>query len=76
MLRIRYERLRLHWNQTTLSFRASVSVGDISRIETGRLRPYPSQIERLAAVLGVPSDELLQDVPSDAEEITPTAVTA
>ena len=39
-----------------------ISVGDIGRIETGRLRPYDSQIAKLAAVLEVAPDALLQDV--------------
>jgi transcriptional regulator with XRE-family HTH domain len=44
-----------------------MSVGDISRIESGRLRPYPSQLEKLARALGVQPDELLQDVAELAE---------
>jgi len=39
-----------------------MSVADISRIESGRLRPYPSQLEKLAAVLEVNRDELLDEV--------------
>jgi transcriptional regulator with XRE-family HTH domain len=53
MLRLKAERLRRGWTQVDLSYHARVSPAEISRIETGRLRPYPSQVERIAHVLGV-----------------------
>ncbi len=62
MLRVKYERLRRGWNQTSLAYHASMSVGDISRIERGRLRPYPSQLEKLANVLRIDRQALLQNV--------------
>jgi ribosome-binding protein aMBF1 (putative translation factor) len=49
-----------------------MSVGDISRIESGRLRPYPSQVEKLATLLGVHRDELLQEVEGEKVATTPS----
>lgn len=60
MIRMKQERLRRGWNQTTLGFHAGLSTSDISRIESGRLQPYPSQIERLETALGLAASELLQ----------------
>ena len=42
--------------------RAKVSAADICRIETGRMVPYPSHAERLAAVLGLEPEELTVEV--------------
>ena len=47
-------------------------MADISRIETGRLRPYPNQLGKLAAVLDVPRDDLLKPV-SARDAATATA---
>jgi ribosome-binding protein aMBF1 (putative translation factor) len=51
-----------------------MSVADVSRIESGRLRPYESQVEKLATALGVTREELLQDdEPRGAAEPAPAA---
>ena len=62
MLRIKHERLRRGWIQVDLAYHSRVPVADVSRIETGRLRPYDSQITKLATALGVGPTELLQEV--------------
>jgi transcriptional regulator with XRE-family HTH domain len=55
-------RLRLGWSQQELAVFAGVSVADVSRIETGRLRPYPGQAQKLAHVLGLRAEELQNEV--------------
>lgn len=62
MLRIKYERIRFGYNQTALAFYAGMSVSDISRIETGRLKPYPAQLEKLSNILDIPPDQLLKEI--------------
>lgn len=62
MLKVKAERLRNGWNQVTLAFYSGISVADISRIECGRLRPYPSQLEKLAGVLGIEAGALIEPV--------------
>lgn len=57
--RVRHERLRRGWSQTALSFHAKVATPDVSRIETGRLRPTSKQAEKLAAALGLDPATLL-----------------
>ena len=47
------------WTQADLSHYSRMSSADISRIETGRLIPTPSQRERLADVLGLSRDEVV-----------------
>jgi hypothetical protein len=39
----------------------------VSRIETGRLQPYPRQLVRLAKVLGLQPGDLLQPVEGPLE---------
>lgn len=60
--RIRKERLLRKWSLEDLGSRARVSAADICRIETGRMVPYPSHAERLAAALGLKPEELTQEV--------------
>ena len=62
MLKIRAERLRRNWSQTQLAARANLSSSQVSQIETGRIKPYPRQIHRLARALEIPADELLVSV--------------
>jgi transcriptional regulator with XRE-family HTH domain len=65
-LRIKIERLRRKWTQTDLGARSGLSASDISRIETGRLRPYPGQAARLAKALKVAPEDLLEHVEAKA----------
>ncbi len=74
MLRVKHERLRRGWNQTALAFHAGLSVPEVSRIETGRLRPYPRQLARLSAVLGLDGAVLLEVVDSAAFEQSAPAI--
>lgn len=60
--RIKAERLKRNWRQTDLACFARMSTSDISRIESGRMIPYPTHAERLAKVLGIRPDELLEEV--------------
>ena len=62
MFRIKQQRLRRGWNQVKLSCKADVPVSDISKIENGRALPYPAQRERLARVLQLDPDTLLDEV--------------
>jgi transcriptional regulator with XRE-family HTH domain len=67
MLRIKRERMQLGWSQTALAYFCGMSAGDISRIETGRLRPYPNQLLKISKVLTLAPESLLEDVDSAAE---------
>lgn len=62
MLRLKLMRLQKGWNQTTLAFHARVTPAELSRIETGRLRPHPRQLERIGRVLDLASAALLDEV--------------
>ena len=62
MLRMKAIRLARGWSQPVLAVAAKVGVGDVSRIETGRLVPYPGQAVRLAKVLGCEVGELQEEV--------------
>jgi ribosome-binding protein aMBF1 (putative translation factor) len=60
MLKAEAARRKRGWSQQTTAYKAKVQASDISRLENGRLIPYPKQAERLAKVLDLQPDELLQ----------------
>lgn len=65
MTKLQAERIRRRLSQTALAAAAGkLSASDVSRFERGWSVPYPAQAERLARVLNLQADELLQ---SDAE---------
>ena len=41
-----------------LARRARMAATDVGKIESGRLRPYPRQVQKIARALGVAVDEL------------------
>lgn len=55
---IREERQKRGWTQVDLSYHSRVPAAEISKIETGRLKPSSGQIEKLARALGVKANEL------------------
>src|SRR4051794_10679446 len=59
--RIRAARVARGWTQTQLAG-DDISVGYVSRIESGQRRPNSSTLDDLAARLGVPVDHLLRGV--------------
>jgi len=48
-------------SQLKLAFLTGISPADISRVENGWLRPYPSWRKRLAKALSTPQVELFPD---------------
>ncbi len=63
MTRLQAARLKLRLSQTALAAAAErLSGSDISRFENLYARPYPAQAARLAAVLGLGVNELLEPV--------------
>jgi len=57
MLRITYERLKLGWSKATLARKAQMDQSLVSKLETGRFKPYPAQLRRLAIALRFPEGE-------------------
>lgn len=68
MSKLKAERIRRGWSQQTLGYKAKTSASDVSRIENGRMMPYPSQADRLAKVTGLRSDELQQPIEAPSAE--------
>jgi len=62
MNRLKEARGKKGISQLKLAFLTGISPGDISRIECGWIRPYPSWRKRLAEALGTTETELF---PSD-----------
>lgn len=56
MLLLTQEREAHGWSRNELARRARMAGGDVGRIEAGRLRPYDSQLKKLARALGWPID--------------------
>ena len=55
------------WSQAELARRACLNQVTVNQIERGRLRPYPSQLGKLALALGIPteSETLMEEVADD-----------
>ncbi len=68
MLRLTRERERRGWSKAALARSASLDQGLMSKIESGRVRPYPNELRRLAEALDWPTGDvarLLDDVQRD-----------
>lgn len=62
MTRLKAERLNRGLGLQDLGFHVRMSASDISKIARGRLKPYPSQTQRLADFLGLKAEEILEEV--------------
>ncbi|MEH7548781.1 MULTISPECIES: helix-turn-helix domain-containing protein [Bacillaceae] len=65
MLRITFEREKIGMSKAELSRQAGLDQSLISKIESGRIKPYPSEIKKISQVLGLPAEQLLKDVISE-----------
>ena len=61
MSEIQRRREELGWSRAELARRAVIHPSTVSQIENGRLRPYPSQLEKLAHALGVSDPKSLAE---------------
>jgi len=57
MLVLTQERETRGWTRGELARRAKMTPADVGRIESGRLKPYDSQLRKLARALGVSAAE-------------------
>ncbi len=58
---LRYHRTRQRMSQQRLAEKAGLSIGQVSRIETGKIAaPHFSTIEKLAGALGIEADDLVE----------------
>ncbi len=53
-MRLIEERKRRGWSQAELARRAHLNAATLSQIESGRLTPYGSQVQKIADALGLP----------------------
>lgn len=69
MLKVQKERQAQGLSQAALARRAEMHQASLSSIETGRFRPYPGQLARIAAALEWQGDaqELLDHVEEDCD---------
>ncbi len=65
---IRELRLRQGWSQEGLARRAGLTVNTISNIESGRHRPFPSTLRKIAAALDCEVPELFGEEPRPKAE--------
>ena len=66
MVQRKAERLKRGWRQEEVGLYARMAGADISRIESGRMKPYDSQVARLSAVLGLRPEALFEPVQAPA----------
>ncbi len=62
MLRLEYERRHRGLSQAELARQTGLHPSTISKIESGRLNPYESQIRKLATALDMSEEEMLEEV--------------
>ena len=65
-MRLSHEREQRGWSRAELARRAGLNAATVGLIESGRLHPYPSQVEKLARALNIADSEthlLLEDTP-------------
>lgn len=63
---LKYERVSQHLSQQTLAERAGLSLGQISRIETGHIEsPHFKTIAKLSEALSVPENDLYEPLLED-----------
>lgn len=63
---LKVERQRRGWSQAELARRARMSAATVSQIESGRMRPYDSQLRKLRRALGLPRGQertLVEEAP-------------
>jgi transcriptional regulator with XRE-family HTH domain len=69
MTRLQALREERRWSRAELARRAGMHPATVGAIESGRLRPYPGQLAKLAAALGHPEGaDLLDATRHDASE--------
>ena len=56
-MRLTYERNRRGWSLAKLARRSDLNATTVGLIESGRFRPYPGQLRKLAKALGLPLAE-------------------
>jgi transcriptional regulator with XRE-family HTH domain len=56
-MRLSEERALRGWSRAELARRAGINASTVGLIESGRLRPYPSQLLKLANALGISESE-------------------
>jgi transcriptional regulator with XRE-family HTH domain len=57
MLKLTAERIQRGWSKAELARRARLDQALVSKIEGQRVRPYPTELRRLARALGVRADD-------------------
>jgi transcriptional regulator with XRE-family HTH domain len=67
--RLKKERLKKGLTQTQLAFFAELSASDISRFESGQMKPYPTQAVRLSRVLNIEPERLQELVEASPLEV-------
>lgn len=65
MKRLTQERERRHWTRFELGMRSRVHPARIGQAESGRVVPYPVELERIAEALGVEDPTILLEEVED-----------
>lgn len=60
MLKVKARRLERGLSQQTVGYRTKLHASDISKIERGWMKPRPKQAAKLAKLLDLRPDELLE----------------
>ncbi len=64
---LQMERERRKWTRAELARRAGMNGVTVGQIENGRIAPYPVQLQKLGAVLGISPGELMAETNEGAD---------
>lgn len=67
MLQLKRVRLARGLSLVKLCILTGIDPGNLSRLETGKIYPYPGWRKRIAAALQMPEEELFREVVDDAQ---------
>ena len=76
MTRIEFERRRRGWSQTVLAYHANMAQADVSRFERRRAVASCAHLDRIEHALGVPAQQLLDEVTADGVVVAQAAEAA
>ncbi len=62
MFRLTVEREKRKMSKFALGAATNIHPADIGKLESGRMRPYKTQLDRLENYFGIPGEELFKEV--------------
>lgn len=69
MLRLKFARQQRMMAQETLSLLTGIDQASLSRLENGKIYPYAGWAQKISEVMGIPANQLFEEVTEDGEAL-------